>query len=180
MLRPSDIAPNAKALNPVTLATEQLVFSANQVVFEDNGHLTVRFHGIKNDYARDGFTVSVPPASDKKVDPVAALHIYMKRTEDIRKSVLNQPVFLSLQRPYKALAAKSISGLLNSAIDLAGLGKKGYSAKCFRPTGATAAVDSGLGPDKARHIGRWASAEVFEKHYVHTSIPSQHVDNVLL
>jgi len=180
MLRPSDIAPKAKCLNTESLASEQLVFGVDQVSFEENGNLTLKFHGIKNDYSRDGFTVSVPPASDSKVDPVCALKTYIERTQQARESVPNQPVFLSLLRPYNALSAKSISGVLASAIELAGMGGKGFSAKCFRPTGATAAVDTGLCPNKVRHIGRWASAEVFEKHYVHTTVPKEHVDKILL
>lgn len=178
MLRPSDIAPQARSMDPVTLATEKLVFSLDQVHFSESG-LTIVFHGIKNDAQRDGFSVTVPRASNRKLDPVSALDVYIQRTEGPRASVPHRPVFLSLQRPYHALSASSISGILKAAIDLAGLGKRGYTAKSFRPTAATAAIDSGLHPDKARHIGRWASHEVFEKHYVHTHIPDNHVDKIL-
>ena len=45
--------------------------------------------------------------------------------------------FLALNPPYAAIVAKTVAGIMNEAIALVGLSGKGYSAKSFRPTGAT-------------------------------------------
>jgi hypothetical protein len=166
-------------INPETFSVEKMEFSEGQVKFHDNGYLTVVFHGIKNDYKRDGFEVSIPPAEDPDLDPVSALCVYMQCTRLIWQSIPGKPVFLSLRRPFHGISANSISGILHAAIKEAGLANKGYTAKCFRPTGATCAIDADIHPDKARHVGRWASQEVFEKHYVHTRLPMDYVDNML-
>ena len=179
MLRPSDVAPRSKMLNSEN-HLEQMSFGESQVQFNDNGSLTLMFHGIKNDTTRDGFTVTLPPASEPQVDPIRSLKDYMDRTAVDRAVVPSRPVFLSLTKPYHALSAGSIARILKESIDLAGLGGRGYTAKCFRPTGATNAIALGLDPDLARHIGRWRSAEVFEKHYVHSRVPDQYTDDMLL
>ncbi len=178
MLRPSDIAPHGLVMDSDNSETTSMSFSEDQVEFTDAG-MSFTFHAIKNDSSRDGFKVSVPRASNAKVDPVAAMEAYMRRTASIRASIPGRPVFLALQRPYKGLSASAVAKVLNSSIELAGLGGQGFSAKCFRPTGATKAVDSGLKPDTARHIGRWANPDVFEKHYLHTRVPDTYVDKVL-
>ena len=133
--------------------------------------MSVYFHGIKNDSARDGFRVTISHGSDTKVDPVRALREYISRTDNISNNIKGHPVFITLYKPYHALSASSISKVLQDAIEVAGLGGLGFSAKCFRPTGATRAIASGLNPDVACHIGRWATPEVFEKHYVHINVP---------
>lgn len=89
-------------------------------------------------------------------------------------------MFLSLFRPFHALSSVTIANILKYAIQLSGLGGLSYSAKCFRPTGATNAIALGLNPDLARHIGRWKSQEVFEKHYVHSRVPEHYTDSMLL
>ena len=174
MLCPLNIAPNGSYLNPVYSTVESMVFSEDQVQFSG-----LLFHGIKNDYQRDGFAVTIPSASDHKLDPVSALSEYMCHTKLIRNALPGRPVFITLRKPYHALGAKSISGILQDSIHTAGLSGQGYTAKCFRPTGATRAIDINVHPDKARHIGRWASQEVFEKHYVNTRVPDHYVDNLV-
>ena len=54
--------------------------------------------------------------------------------------------------------------MLNKAIELAG--GQGFSAKCFCPTGATKAIESGVNKDVVQTIGHWKNAETFETHYV--------------
>ncbi len=180
MLRPSDVAPRGRVMDPNTLVVEQVIFGEDQVTFQEDGSLSLTLHGIKNDYSRDGFGVTLPPASAPKVDPGRCLKEYMRQTALIRHDITRRPVFVSLRRPYHALASTSISGVLNDAIKVAGLSDCGYTAKCFRPTATTRAIASGLKPEIARHIGRWRNAEVFEKHYVHTKVPDTYTDNVLM
>lgn len=59
MARPSDLAPRAVVFDPATGQGERTVLSANDVVFTDDG-MRIQFHGIKNDYSRDGYCVSIP------------------------------------------------------------------------------------------------------------------------
>ena len=132
--------------------------------------MTIVLHGIKNDYNRDGITVTIPQCNDPDLDPVRSLQEYMHQTNHIRQHVPHRPVFLTLDKPYRALSSRGISSVLNEIIHQAGLGSRGFSAKCFRPAGATTAINLGMNPDTVRHIGRWKSQEVFEKHYVHNRV----------
>ena len=94
------------------------------------------------------------------MDPVKTLRDYIERTEHMRP-VEDKPVFLSLRTPYKALGSGTIAKLLGQAINLAGLGGRGYSAKSFRPSAATAAVASKVPSETAMQLGRWKTKEVF-------------------
>lgn len=67
---------------------------------------------------------------------------------------VSKPVFLTLNAPFKQLGSSGVAKVLDHAIHLAGLGGQGYTAKSFRPTGATAAVEAGVNPDYVRKIGR--------------------------
>ena len=180
MARPSDFAPKAGVFDPDTFEFSKLIFSTDQFKFSSDC-MKLIFHGIKNDYQRDGFELTIPrmTVDDIKIDPVHTLECYIARTENFRAGVAKSPLFLTLVKPYKELEASSISRILNEAIDRAGLGSKGFSAKCFRPTGATDAIKFGLSPDMARYVGRWRCASTFEKHYVHTQLPKDYCEKML-
>ena len=77
------------------------------------------------------------------------------------------------------MSSSTIGKVLSDATFLAGLGDKGYSAKSFRPTAATKAICMGCDPNVACAIGSWKSQEVFQRHYVHTKVPQNYVDNLL-
>lgn len=177
MLRPSDLAPRSVQLDPVSGGTKPMIFSSDMVTFD--GSVTIKFLGIKNDSTRTGFEVSLPPAQDKFLDPVDALRSYMIRTEDIRQSLPNRPVLISLNRPYHVLTADSIAHILCSAIVEANLGGLGYSAKSFRPTGATYAIKLGYDPEQVMRLGRWKTRSVFFEHYVHSQIPENYTSSIL-
>ena len=174
MLRPSDIAPNARQMN--SNGECKVVFSVNQVLFSNND-VKITFFGIKNDAARTGFEVQIPRSSNDKIDPVQTLQDYIARTESYRPA--DGPVFLTLRSPYKALEASSVAKVLEESISLAGLSGQGFSAKSFRPTGATSAIEQGISPEVVRKVGRWKNAEVFFEHYVHARTPDSFSDNVL-
>ena len=74
------------------------------------------------------------------MDPVQTLQDYIARTDSNRSG--NGPVFLTLRSLYTVLEAASIAKVLEESIILAGLGGQGSSAKSFRPTGATSAIES--------------------------------------
>ena len=162
MLRPSDIAPKAVVFDSVNLTERKLVMSVGQVVFEENGNLTVKFLGIKNDANRDGFEVTIPPASKACIDPVSALKVYIARTNDVRETKFDKaPLFIQLTKPYEAISAATVTKILNEAINLAGLEGWGYSTKSFMPTGASKSVAAGVLPETIMQIGRWKTKEVF-------------------
>ena len=165
MLRPSDVAPKGVQFNASDMTVDKLIFSKDMVSFQEDSML-IRFHGIKNDTSRKGFEVSVPRASVKKLDPVDCLQYYIEKT-DCHRSVENNAVFLGLNKPHKALSSSAVAGILQEAIDMAGLKNQGFSAKSFRPTGATAAVSTDCDPNVAMQLGRWKSETVFFEHYVH-------------
>ena len=181
MLRPSDIAPRGVSLDQ-DLVVKGILFNVNDVCFLENGSMNITIHGNKNDYERDGFHINIPAASDHKLDPVATLKCYIRRTEACRSEAV-PAVFLALNRvngAYKALGASGVRGVLNEAIKLAGLDSKVFTSKCFRVTGATTAILAGQDPNIVRSIGRWKSCTVFEEHYVHNIPPTAYTDQVLL
>jgi integrase len=131
--------------------------------------MQIKFFGIKNDTNRSGFEVDIPKHENDKLDPVSALKVYIARTECIRPQT-TKPVFLSLSKPWKVIEACTIGRVLEQAIKLAGLDGRGFTAKSFRPTGATIAVENGVDPEKVMRIGRWKTRSVFFDHYVHSRV----------
>lgn len=174
MLRPSDIAPNAVVIGSEQV--EQICFSTNQIEFlSDSAKIT--FFGIKNDTNRTGFEVMLPRADDQTVDPVSVLECYIAKTENERPP--GGAVFLSLRAPFGPLQAASVAKILEESICLAGLDGQGFSAKSFRPTGATSAIEQHMDPDIVRKLGRWKNSEVFYAHYVHAQTPDDYTSNLL-
>ena len=151
MLRPSDIAPKSVYFDAVSNTSKPVIFSTDNLCFAE-GNLTVTFHGIKNDTSRSGFEVTIPSSVEEKLDPVQTLHSYIEKTQKYRPEVV-KPVFLSLNPPFKAITAPTVSKIMEEAIKLAGLGGVGYTAKDFRPTGATVAIDTDCDPDIVMKLG---------------------------
>ena len=178
MLQPSDTAPKEVTYNQADRDTSRLVFSTDNISFPENGGLRITFLGIKNDTSRDGFEVEIPPLSNPKLDPALGLKAYLTRTEKYR--VPPYPVFIALHKPYGALSSVSIANILNQVIQNAGLDRSVYSAKSFRPTGATRAIEAGCDPDKVRRLGRWKTSSVFFEHYVHDKPPQNITDCSIL
>ena len=177
MLRPSDVAPRSEKWNESQNVFTGNVFKRSWLDFSDRKYLKVYLFGIKNDYNRDGFCVNVPYAKECNICPVLALKEYVQRTS--RHVASNGPVFISLNRPYVPLSAGGVASVLNKAIELVGLHNQGFSAKCFRPTGATVAIEKGLTPDAVQSMGRWRNTETFRKHYVHAKPTVTFTDCVL-
>ena len=111
----------------------------------------------------------LPRLEDRNMDVVHCLELYLQKTQHLRG---DGAVFLSLRKPFGALSASSIAKVLETSIVRAGLGNMGYSAKSFRPTGATRAIEQGIHPDLVQKMGRWKTTEVFRDHYVHARTPS--------
>jgi site-specific recombinase XerD len=120
--------------------------------------------------------VFLPRHDNVVLDPVAALEVYLAQTEKFRS---DSSVFLSLKRPYTALSAASVAMVLENSIELAGLKSQGYTAKSFRPTGATRAIDMGVEPKIVQKVGRWKCQEVFFDHSVHSKTPGDFTSNII-
>lgn len=161
MCRPSDLLLNRK-----------------DIVFNDDGSATMTFFAIKNDRNRKGFEVRLTPSTNTLVDPIACLKEYLSQT---KRHVTDHgdPVFITLQPPFKALSAASIAASLRQTIQEAGLGNDKFTARCFRPSGATAAVRMGNDPEVTRQIGRWKSQDVFYDTYVYP-MPSKSFTDTML
>ena len=177
MLRPSDIAPKSVHFDKDTHDVSICLFSTDNVKFCDDGAAQLVFHGIKNDTAREGFQVLMQPVTEGKLNPVQALKVYIERTDLVRPR--GNPVFLSLLPPHGPISAATVSSVLNEAIHLANLSGQGFSAKSFRPTGATAAIDLGHDPDITMRLGRWKTRSVFFDHYVHSKPPASMSADIL-
>ena len=113
MLRPSDVAPNSVLFDPTSEECVPLLFSTDHIAKQQDGSLVISFLGIKNDYKRQGFNVVLPPASNKKLDPVDTLEIYIRRTASLRRQVSGNPVFLTLTKPLHQLSSRGVAQVLN-------------------------------------------------------------------
>ena len=149
MLRPSDIAPQSGKK-----------FVQSVVSAQDDGIVLLCFHHIKNDSDRDGFQVILQPAQPVWMCRVDALLSYLSHTRI--QAAKTDGVFLTLKPPYCLLCADAVWGIFNKSIVLAGLGRKEYSAKNFRPTGATMAIQAGMPLDQVHQIGCWKSTDTFK------------------
>ena len=134
--------------------------------FEESGSHTIKedymeiyFFGIKNNYPHNGFRVCVPRVKEVLVCPVRAVERYMKVTEHLVAGRSTAPDFLTLYKPHSGLSVAGVAFVLNRAIELVGLKNQGFSAKCFRPTCATVAIEAGFDKDVVRTVCRWRSAE---------------------
>jgi hypothetical protein len=112
------------------------------------------------------------------MDPVQCLKLFIQRTASVRP-LDTLPVFVSLKAPYKAIASDTIGSILQEAIHLAGLDGQGFTAKSFRPTGATTAVTLGIIPETVMKVGRWKTKEVFLNHYVYARMPRSYTTDML-
>lgn len=109
------------------------------------------FLDISNDTSRFGFEVMFPRARDTKLDPIGAMECYIEKTSTYRPP--GGPVFLPLKSQFTPLQASFVANILDESIKLAGLEGMGYSAKLFRPTEATSAIEQKVNPDIVRKIG---------------------------
>ena len=178
MLRPSDIAPHARIYDSEVTGGKPLLFTTSNILFSDDGSAKITFMGIKNDTNRTGFPVILQPVKNDKINPVNVLKNYIARTDCYRDD--NKAVFLALRAPYKPISSDSVAQVLNECLRLAGLNNQGFSAKDFRPTGATVAIDNDIDPEIAMRIGRWKTRSVFFDHYVHSRPSSSYTENILL
>ena len=159
ILRPSDIAPCAVVVKKS--GVESLQFTANRIdIDEENSIIKLRLLGIKNDYERQGFEVVVRAAQNKKLCPIVTMQAWLHRTWLVNPDP-RRPVFAPLNYPFSSLSSCAIAAILNKAIKLVGLANQGFTAKSFRLTGATVAIQKGVNLDMVQRTGRWRSTRMF-------------------
>jgi len=178
MTRPSDLAPKGKSFDPQTNLLNPTFMSVDDVYFENDGSMTLHFWAIKNDTNRQRFEINIPPCDDSSCDPISCLKMYIERTEQFRQGDY-RPLFIALNAPYKHISADTVANILQDSITAAGLSDQGFSAKSFRPTGATQAVSIGTLPETVMKIGRWKTKEVFLNHYVYGQVNKEYTDKLL-
>ena len=178
MLRPSDVSPNAQIVDPEETTIKKLEFKRSQICFYDDNSMKVTVFGIKNDTDRHGFPIDVKPATEPKLDPVQTIKDYTDRTSHLVDSA-EGPVFLALTHPYNGISASTIAKVLTEAIHLAGLSSNGYTDKCFRPTGATCAIENNVDPEVVLNVGHWKTRDVFYRHYVHSQVPDDFTNDLI-
>ena len=83
-----------------------------------------------------------------------------------KEFITRQPVFVTLNDTGEGISSLTVSQIFKKSIQDAGLSEE-FTARCFRPTAASAAVKGGVPVQTARVIGRWVSQEVFFKRYLY-------------
>ena len=105
-----------------------------------------------------------------------ALRSYITQTETFRNPQKGS-LLISIYPPYRTISAMRVVLILEDAISRAGLSGQGYSAKSFRPTGATYAVKN-CDPDNIMKVGLWKTKSVFFNNYVHNKPPCDYAGNI--
>ena len=113
VLRPSDVAPRSVIFDPKTGETRSHNFCRKQIKFLQDGSCQVTFLGIKNDTNRAGFIVKLPKHPSIHLDPVSCLALYLEKTGKYGLTD-EDAVFVSLQKPFKALSFKPVPPLQSS------------------------------------------------------------------
>ncbi len=169
---------------------------------EDHTECMFKEWGFKNDKALQGNAGFVPAHSDLKVCPLTTLRDYTLRTRAkelrIRETLLQEfekenegipknrcrpfapfvPVFMDLDRD-KGLAAVTCGQILKDVIRRSGADPDIYTTGSFRRGRADAALAGGMKARYVRNVGKWASREVFYKHYTSTHVPRDYAEQLL-
>ncbi len=176
MARPSDICA-------ITLLRKRVWFDSHplregQTRKDEFVQLTLL--GSKTDLHMDGHKVRIYNVDIVKRCPILHLKAYMQATQDkALKFQGDAPLFLAIQTSLhpdiKGLKADSISSIIKTILDLAGIksapGKGKISARSIRPTAATQAFINDVSIADILDTGRWSvdSADLLRKHYLRPS-----------
>lgn len=144
--------------------------------FEDDlSAVTVSLLAFKNDYHRDGAVLRVEASSVPELCFVRAC----KRLHSLNFARFPNAsgLFIDPASGAKLLSAQ-VGQILKRACTLAGLGAV-FTARNFRPGGATRGIEGGLPLDLVMHIGRWRSADTVYAHYLRSARPVNVSDTLL-
>lgn len=150
---------------------------SSRIIFEEDlSSMRIDLLAFKNDYHRDGAELRVEASSDSRVCFVKACKRLLELNK--RKAPQVQQLFLDPLRR-QPLSAQQVSAILKAACKAAGLDTSVFTARTFRPGGATRGIEGGLPLDLVMHIGRWRSADTVYGHYLRSQ-RSVNVSDVLL
>jgi integrase len=145
---------------PADLALLQL----QHLEFTHSG-VNISNFGGKTDKNRDGIPTMITRASDPHLCPVTALECYISRTAARRATLPDSPVFIYLEgNTANKLSDQRVATVLKNTLRAAGIDEA--TARSFRKTGASSAINKGVDPDLVMKLGRWRSVDVFYRHYV--------------
>ena len=148
LFRPSDLA---------LVTIDQVTLSASTVSFAN--------FGGKTDKDMTGIPTTITAATIPRLCPVKALASYINRTQDARTHIATKPVFIYLNSKTPAsLGSQRIAKIMTQTLRDAGIDDT--TARSFRKSGASAAINKGTDPDLVMKLGRWKSVDVFYRHYV--------------
>ena len=154
LFRPSDLA----------------LLTQGQITFTDTSLSLANFGG-KTDKNKEGIPTTITAATSPALCPVRTLRAYINKTADIRAKIDGSPIFIYLDKSVKsrsdgvaALSAERVAKIMTMTLVAAGIEET--TARSFRKTGASTAINKGVDPDLVMKLGRWKSPEVFFKHYV--------------
>jgi len=117
----------------------------------------------KTDKDLSGINTTITKASDPNLCPVRCLQAYLEKTKEERVIIGTNLVFLS-QDNVGTLGAQRIGNITTDCLVAAGIEET--TARSFRKTRASAAINQGADPDLIMKLGRWQSPGVFMKHFV--------------
>ena len=148
LFRPSDLE---------RIKLDHLNFGPNSVVIAN--------FGGKTDKDMAGIPTTITGSSSVLLCPVRALHNYITRTEQNRQRLSEKSIFLYLNdKQAEPLGSQRIAKIMTLTLQAAGIDDT--TARSFRKSGASAAINKGTDPDLIMKLGRWKSVDVFYKHYV--------------
>ena len=165
--RPSVLPDTARGTTNLSVCSR---FRMDSIKWIDEGAELV-FFGSKADKGMSGNTVLIERASDPDICPITILKAYINATATARLSVDDQPVFLTLKKPYKGLSSSAIAQILSQVLKDSGQ-QQGVTARSIRPTGARKAIEQGVEATVVQRRGRWKSSDVFHRHYAGVTGPA--------
>ena len=165
--RPSVLPDTARGTTNLSVCSR---FRMDSIKWIDEGAELV-FFGSKADKGMSGNTVLIERASDPDICPITTLKAYINATATARLSVDDQPVFITLKKPYKGLSSSAIAQILSQVLKDSGQ-QQGVTARSIRPTGARKAIDQGVEATVVQRRGRWKSSDAFHRHYAGVTGPA--------
>ncbi|KZS01158.1 Tyrosine recombinase-like protein, partial [Daphnia magna] len=100
-----------------------------------------------------------------RVCPVATLEAYLLISDQFRKGIQSDSLFLSLRAPHHSVGASTLSRWLKATLEETGIDTSIYSAHSTRGASASKAADSGMSIEGILRMGSWSSESTFTRFY---------------
>lgn len=93
--------------------------------------------------------------------PVSTLQAYEGRTQQFRKGVELQPLFLTTIKPHSPASSSTIARWLKTLMEKAGINTAIFKAHSVRGAAATAASNAGVTTGDIPNAADWSTPYVF-------------------